>query len=46
MTVNGKTVPAVAAVAKMGWTWVFNRVTGAPLEPVKQGEGAHVAEVG
>jgi quinohemoprotein ethanol dehydrogenase len=35
-TVNGKTVPAVAAVAKMGWTWVFNRITGAPLEPIVQ----------
>ncbi len=36
MTVDGKTVPAVAGVAKLGWTWVFNRLTGQPLEPVKQ----------
>jgi alcohol dehydrogenase (cytochrome c) len=36
MTVGGKTVPAVAAVAKMGWTWVLNRLTGQPLEPIKQ----------
>jgi glucose dehydrogenase len=36
MTVAGKTVPAVASVAKFGWTWVFNRVTGQPLEPVTQ----------
>ena len=35
MKVFGKTVPAVADVAKFGWTWVFNRVTGQPLIPVK-----------
>jgi glucose dehydrogenase len=36
MNVFGKTVPAIAFVAKYGWTWVFNRVTGQPLTPVKQ----------
>ena len=36
MTVGGKTVPAVAWVAKYGWTWVLNRLTGQPLEPVVQ----------
>ena len=34
MKVFGKTVPAVADITKFGWTWVFNRVTGQPLEPV------------
>ena len=35
MNVFGKKIPAVASVAKFGWTWVFNRLTGQPLEPVK-----------
>jgi glucose dehydrogenase len=35
MNVFGKSVPAVADVAKFGWTWVFNRVTGQPLIPIK-----------
>jgi len=35
MTINGKTVPAVAYIAKFGWTWVLNDATGQPLEPVK-----------
>jgi quinohemoprotein ethanol dehydrogenase len=34
--VNGKTVPAVVDVTKFGWTWVLNRLTGKPIEPVKQ----------
>ncbi|MBV8079754.1 MAG: PQQ-binding-like beta-propeller repeat protein [Actinobacteria bacterium] len=34
MKVGGKTVPAVGSVAKFGWTWVLNRLTGKPLEPV------------
>jgi glucose dehydrogenase len=36
MKVYGKTIPAVASIAKFGWTWIFNRVTGQPLERVKQ----------
>ena len=35
MTVGGKTVHAVADVAKFGWTWILNAATGQPLEPVK-----------
>jgi alcohol dehydrogenase (cytochrome c) len=35
MTIGGKTVHAVADVAKFGWTWILNAATGQPLEPVK-----------
>jgi hypothetical protein len=35
MKVFGKTVPAVADITKFGWTWVFNRVTGQSLIPIK-----------
>jgi quinohemoprotein ethanol dehydrogenase len=35
-TISGKTVPVVADVTKFGWTWVLNRLTGAPEEPVVQ----------
>lgn len=36
MSVYGKSIQAVASVAKFGWTWIFNAATGQPLEPVKQ----------
>ncbi len=35
MKVNGQTVPAIADVAKYGWTWVLNAKTGKSLSPVK-----------
>jgi quinohemoprotein ethanol dehydrogenase len=36
--VNGKLVtrPALAEIAKLGWTWILDRETGKPLEEVKQ----------
>ena len=33
---NGKSVPAVAQVTKMGMVFVFDRVTGKPLFPVEE----------
>jgi quinoprotein glucose dehydrogenase len=36
VTVNGKTVPAVVQVTKMGMTFVLNRDTGEPLWPVEE----------
>jgi glucose dehydrogenase len=36
MTVNGKKTPVVADMSKNGWTWVLNRLTGKPVEPVDQ----------
>lgn len=33
---DGKTVDAVAQPSKTGFLWVFNRVTGKPLWPVKE----------
>ena len=33
---EGQDVPAVAQITKSGHVWVFNRVTGAPLFPVKE----------
>lgn len=33
---NGKSVPAVAQVTKMGLVYVFDRVTGKPLFPVEE----------
>lgn len=33
--IKGKVTPVVMDVAKFGWTWVLNRVTGKPVIPVK-----------
>jgi membrane-bound PQQ-dependent dehydrogenase (glucose/quinate/shikimate family) len=33
---NGKSVPAVAEVTKMGFVFIFDRVTGKPLFPVEE----------
>lgn len=33
---NGKAVPAVAEVTKMGFVYIFDRVTGKPLFPVEE----------
>lgn len=33
---NGESVPAVAQVTKMGFVFIFNRVTGKPLFPVEE----------
>ena len=36
--INGKLVtrPALAEIAKLGWTWILDRETGKPLTQVKQ----------
>jgi quinoprotein glucose dehydrogenase len=34
ITVGGKRIPAVAQVTKQGFTYVFDRVTGAPVWPI------------
>jgi quinohemoprotein ethanol dehydrogenase len=36
--VGGKLVtrPALAEITKLGWTWILDRETGKPLEPVKE----------
>jgi quinoprotein glucose dehydrogenase len=34
VTVGGKRIPAVAQVTKQGFTYVFDRVTGAPVWPI------------
>jgi quinoprotein glucose dehydrogenase len=36
LTVNGRSVPAVAQVTKQGWVYVFDRVTGQPLWPIEE----------
>ena len=36
LTVNGKPVKAVAVVTKQAFTYVFDRVTGAPLFPIEE----------
>ncbi|MEJ7770123.1 MAG: c-type cytochrome, partial [Chitinophagaceae bacterium] len=36
ITRNGKRVDAVAQVTKQGWVFVFDRVTGTPLFPIKE----------
>ncbi|MBI1388234.1 MAG: PQQ-binding-like beta-propeller repeat protein [bacterium] len=36
LTVDGKTIPAVAQVSKTGFVYVLNRVTGEPLFPVDE----------
>ncbi len=36
ITVNGRRVDAVAVVAKTGWVYVFDRVTGAPVWPIDE----------
>jgi quinoprotein glucose dehydrogenase len=33
---HGQPVPAVAQTSKQGWVFLFDRVTGAPLFPIKQ----------
>jgi quinoprotein glucose dehydrogenase len=36
ITVDGRKIPAVAQVTKTGFTFVFNRVTGKPVWPIKE----------
>lgn len=36
VTVDGERIPAVAAVTKQGFTYVFNRVTGEPVWPIEE----------
>ncbi|MEP7244181.1 MAG: PQQ-binding-like beta-propeller repeat protein [Gammaproteobacteria bacterium] len=36
ITVHGQKIPAVAQVTKTGFTFVFNRVTGKPVWPIKE----------
>ncbi len=36
ITVNGRRIPAVAAVTKQGFTYVFNRETGEPVWPIPE----------
>ena len=36
VTVNGRTVPAVAQTTKQAFTYVFNRETGEPLWPIEE----------
>jgi quinoprotein glucose dehydrogenase len=36
ITVDGKKIPAVAQVAKTGFTFVFNRITGKPVWPIQE----------
>jgi quinoprotein glucose dehydrogenase len=36
ITVGGKKIPAVAQVTKMGFTFVFDRVTGKPVWPIEE----------
>jgi quinoprotein glucose dehydrogenase len=36
ITVGGRKTPAVAQVTKMGFTFVFDRVTGKPVWPIKE----------
>jgi quinoprotein glucose dehydrogenase len=36
ITVGGRKIPAVAQVTKMGFTFVFDRVTGKPVWPIKE----------
>ena len=36
ITVDGRTIDAVAQVSKQGFTYVFDRVTGAPVWPIEE----------
>ncbi|HYW33876.1 MAG TPA: PQQ-binding-like beta-propeller repeat protein [Balneolaceae bacterium] len=36
VTHNGKRIPAVAQITKYGYIYLFNRVTGKPLFPIKE----------
>lgn len=36
LTVDGKTIPALVQVTKMGMTFVFNRETGEPIWPIEE----------
>ncbi len=36
ITVDGEEIPAVAAVTKQGFTYVFNRATGEPVWPIPE----------
>lgn len=36
VTQNGKKIPAVAQITKQGYVFVFNRLTGKPLFPIKE----------
>lgn len=38
ITVNGKTIKAVAQVTKQGFVFVFDRVTGGPVWPIEERE--------
>jgi quinoprotein glucose dehydrogenase len=36
LTVDGRTIKAVAQPTKQGWVYVFDRVTGAPVWPIEE----------
>jgi glucose dehydrogenase len=36
ITVNGKPIKAVASPSKLGWLYVFDRVTGQPVWPIEE----------
>ena len=36
LTVDGRTIDAVAEVSKQGFTYVFDRVTGEPVWPIEE----------
>ncbi len=36
ITMDGKTIKAVAQISKQGWCYVFDRVTGEPLWPIEE----------
>jgi quinoprotein glucose dehydrogenase len=36
ITVNGKAIKAVASPSKLGWLYVFDRVTGQPVWPIEE----------
>ncbi|MEK9504756.1 outer membrane protein assembly factor BamB family protein [Gaopeijia maritima] len=38
ITVDGEEIPAIAAVTKQGFTYVFNRATGEPVWPIPEVE--------
>ena len=36
ITVNGKAIKAVASPSKLGWLYVFDRITGQPVWPIEE----------
>ncbi len=45
ITVDGREIDAVAEVSKQGFTYVFDRVTGAPVWPIEEREVDTVTDV-